>query len=141
MKGASPARLTLPSADVRLLAIAAEHLRRFGPRGVTVVGIAEGAGMTHANVYRYFPSKTALIDAVVGQWLKSLEVVLAGIADAPDPADDKLERLILAVARAYRDRLEADPHLFGIYVDATEASRSLVRKHRARQRQLVDRII
>jgi AcrR family transcriptional regulator len=128
-------------ADVRLLAIAADHLKRSGAKAVTLVGIAEAAGMTHANVYRYFPSKAALIDAVADRWLKALEVVIAQIADAPDPADDKLERLIQAVARAHRDLLTEDRHLFDVYCDATGTSRALVRKHRARLRQLIERVI
>ncbi len=128
-------------ADSRLLAIAAQQLKAHGARAVTVVGVAREAGMTHANVYRYFPSKTALMDAVAGQWLKSLEVLLASIADAPDPADDKLERLILAIATAHRDLLAQNPHLFDVYVEAVETSRALVRKHRARLRQLTERVI
>ena len=87
-------------ADTRLLAIAAHQLKEHGPRHVTVVGIADAAGMTHANVYRYFASKAALIDAVAGQWLRRMEATIADIADSPDPADDKLERLIQAWARS-----------------------------------------
>jgi AcrR family transcriptional regulator len=127
--------------DLRLLTIAAEQLRRHGARGVTVVGVAEAAGMTHANVYRYFPSRAALIDAVAARWLKALEVTLAQIADAPDPADDKLERLLVAIAQAHRDLLARDRHLFDVYVDAAEASRAVIRKHRTRQRQLIDRVV
>jgi AcrR family transcriptional regulator len=130
-----------PSVEARLIAIAADQICRLGARRVTVVGVASAAGMTHANVYRYFPSKVALIDAVVARWLKSLEAHLAEIADAPDPADDKLERLLLALARAHRDLLREDRHLFDVYVAATEASRALVRKHRARLRQLIERVI
>ena len=92
-------------ADTRLLAIAADQLKEFGPRHVTVVGIADAAGMTHANVYRYFTNKAALIDAVAGQWLRRMEATIADIADSPDPADDKLERLIQAWARIHRDLL------------------------------------
>ncbi|QFU15179.1 TetR/AcrR family transcriptional regulator [Microvirga thermotolerans] len=128
-------------ADTRLLAIAADHLRRLGPRRITVVGIAEAAGMTHANVYRYFPSKAALIDAVAGQWLRSLETLIAEIADAPDPADDKLERLIQASARTHRELLKEDRHLFDVLCAATETSRPLIRKHRARMRQLTERVL
>lgn len=128
-------------ADSRLLAIAADHLKRFGPKHVTVVSIADAAGMTHANVYRYFASKAALIDAVAGQWLRSLEATVAEIADAPDPADDKLERLIQAWARAHRDLLVEDRHLFDVYCMATETSRALIRKHRARMRQLIERVL
>lgn len=129
------------SVDARLLAIAADHLRRFGPRRVTVVSIASAAGMTHANVYRYFPSKTALIEAVAGQWLKALEALLAQIADSPDPADDKLERFIVAIAKANRDLLAKDRHLFDVYAAATENARALVRKHRARLRHLTERVV
>lgn len=146
--GEAPAKIAAkarPAAalavDARLLAIASDHLRRLGPRRVTVVAIATAAGMTHANVYRYFPSKTALIDAVAGQWLKRLEGLLAQIADAPDPADDKLERLILAIAKANRDLLRADRHLFDVYAAAAETSRALVRKHRARLRHLTERVV
>lgn len=128
-------------ADTRLLAIAADQLKEFGPRHVTVVGIADAAGMTHANVYRYFTNKAALIDAVAGQWLRGMEATIADIADSPDPADDKLERLIQAWARVHRDLLKEDRHLFDVYCTATETSRPLVRKHRARMRQLIERVL
>jgi AcrR family transcriptional regulator len=128
-------------ADTRLLAIAADQLKEFGPRHVTVVGIADAAGMTHANVYRYFTNKAALIDAVAGQWLRGMEATIADIADSPDPADDKLERLIQAWARIHRDLLRQDRHLFDVYCTATETSRALIRKHRARMRQLIERVL
>jgi AcrR family transcriptional regulator len=128
-------------ADARLLTIASDQLKRFGARHVTVVSIADSAGMTHANVYRYFPSKAALIDAVAGQWLKRVETLIAAIADAPDPADDKLERLLQAWARTHRDLLREDPHLFDVYCTATETRRAIVRRHRTRMRQLTERVL
>ena len=70
-----------------------------------------------------------------------IETLIADIADAPDPADDKLERLIQAWARAHRDLLTDDRHLFDVYCTATETSRPLVRKHRARMRQLIERVL
>ena len=128
-------------ADTRLLAIAADQLREFGPRHVTVVGIADAAGMTHANVYRYFTNKAALIDAVAGQWLREMEATIADIADSPDPADDKLERLIQAWAGTHRELLQDNRHLFDVYCMATETARPLIRKHRARMRRLIERVL
>jgi AcrR family transcriptional regulator len=128
-------------ADTRLLAVAADQLKEFGPKHVTVVGIADAAGMTHANVYRYFTNKAALIDAVAGQWLRRMEATIADIADSPDPADDKLERLIQAWARIHRDLLKEDRHLFDVYCTATETARPLVRKHRNRMRLLIERVL
>ncbi len=140
-RGAASRIADTAPADSRLLAIAADQLKRFGPKHVTVVSIADAAGMTHANVYRYFASKAALIDAVAGQWLRRLEATIADIADAPDPADDKLERLIQAWARTHRELLKEDRNLFDVLCSATETSRALVRKHRSRMRVLMERVL
>ena len=78
--------------------------------------------MTHANVYRYFPSKDALLDAVAGRWLRELETELADIADAPDPADDKIERFLGALATAQSEMLVREPHLFAVHLDAAVAA-------------------
>lgn len=129
------------SANVRLLAIAADHVRRFGARRLTVVAVAEAAGMTHANVYRYFPSREALLDAVANAALRPVEALLSDIAGAPDPADDKLERMVLALARAYRDLLEHDAAAFGIYAEAVEGNRGIARRHRGRARMLFERVV
>ena len=125
----------------RILAVATEHLRRLGPTRMTVVGIAADLGMTHANIYRYFASKEALLEAVSAAWLRELDAALTATADAPDPADDKLERMILEIARRYRDKVERDPRLFEIFAEAYDRDGPLSRRHRARLRGLVDRVI
>ena len=87
---------TFPVMRARLLAVATEHLRRLGPKRVTIVAVATEAGTTHPNIYRYFASRDALLDAVVERWLRDVETQLARIAEAPDPADDKIEHLLTA---------------------------------------------
>ena len=134
------ARATGPRGDA-LLDIATEHVRRHGIERTTVVAIARDAGMTHANVYRYFPSKEALVDAITAAWLKELEAVLQGVTDAPDPADDKLERLILAYARLWRDLVESEPNLAALHLAAFAEGRLVARRHRQRLRTLIDRIL
>jgi AcrR family transcriptional regulator len=135
------ANLSREPTDMRLMGIAADHLRVFGAKRLTVVAVAEAAGMTHANVYRYFPSKEALIDAVVDAWIKSVETRLSEIVDSPDPADDKLERLVTALARANRDCFAENPALYTAFRDAVVNRRPIARRHRIRVRTLVDRII
>jgi AcrR family transcriptional regulator len=128
-------------SEMRILSVAGEHLRQHGLRRFTVVAVAEEAGMTHANVYRYFPSRTALIDAVVDVWLKSAERSLADIADGPDPAEDKLERLILALAKANRNLLHEEPHLFAALSQAVAKRHAISRRNRTRVRALFERVI
>jgi len=138
LRSAAPLK---PPTDVLILEIAADHIRRFGLGRTTVTRIAEEAGMSHANIYRYYPSKTALIDEITAGWLKPLETGLRSIADAPDPAFDKLERIIFAIHRTYRNKLETDPNVFALFVDATAKGSGVARKHRNRIELEIQRIL
>jgi AcrR family transcriptional regulator len=141
----SPALLPRSSSaepvEARILEIARAHIRRFGQARTTIVGIAEEAEMTHANVYRYFPSKDALFEEVTASWLRPLEARLREAADGADPAYDKLERMLLAIHRAYRQKLETDPALFDLLVAALDKVKGSARKHRARVQSEIQRVV
>ncbi len=127
--------------EARLVDIARAHVRKFGHARTTVVGVAADAGMTHANVYRYFPSKAALLDEVVASGLRPLEARLREAADGADPAHDKLERMLIAVHRDYRAKLEEDPALFDLLIEALAKNRPSARKHRARVQSEIQRVL
>jgi len=127
--------------EARLVEIARAHVRKYGHQRTTVVGVAAEAGMTHANVYRYFPSKTALLDEVVASGLRPLEARLREAADGADPAHDKLERMLTAVHRDYRAKLDEDPSLFDLLVEALLANRPSARKHRLRVQSEIQRVL
>jgi AcrR family transcriptional regulator len=127
--------------ETRILDLAAQHIRRFGPGRTTVTAIAGDLGMSHANVYRYYPSKAALLEAVTGAWLRPIESALHDIADGPDPADDKLERMLGALARFYRRKLDDDVRIFDLYIRAIEAGHGVARKHRNRVQSEIARVI
>ena len=137
MANAAPAETT----EARLVEIARAHVRKYGHQRTTVVGVAADAGMTHANVYRYFPSKTALLDEVVASGLRPLEALLREAADGADPAHDKLERMLTAVHRDYRAKLDDDPSLFNLLVEALVKNRSSARKHRSRVQSEIQRVL
>jgi len=129
------------SPDVRILGIAATHIRRFGLRRTTVVAIAEEAGMSHANVYRYFPSKGALVEAVTEHWLRPVEGLIREIGDGPDPAYDKLERIAVTIQRAHREKVESDPNIFTVFAEATQNGLGVARRHRNKLQVEFSRII
>jgi AcrR family transcriptional regulator len=133
--------MTIADAQTRLLDIAAEHLRRAGYERLRVVAVAADAGMSHANVYRYFPSKEILADAVLARWLKEIERAVMAAAGAPDPADDKLERMLSLIAQGYRAKLVEDPKLFAVFAEAARDDRVLARRHRTRIRDLLERAL
>ena len=116
-------------------------MRKFGPARTTIVGIAREAGMTHANVYRYFLNKDALFEEMTASWLRPLEARLREAADGADPAYDKLERMLLAIHRVYRQKLESDAALFDLLIEALEKGKSSARKHRARVQADIQRVV
>lgn len=136
-----PATAPAPAVDQRILEAAAVQIRQDGAERVSVVRIAATLGMSHANVYRYFPSKAALVDAVIGHWLKPIEANLRIVADGPDPATDKLERMLFGLHRAYRAKLEADPSIFALFAASVDAERGLARKHRLKVQSEVQRVV
>ncbi|MBV8440866.1 MAG: TetR family transcriptional regulator [Hyphomicrobiales bacterium] len=135
---------TAPPAETneaRLVDIATAHVRKFGHARTTVVGVAAEAGMTHANVYRYFPSKAALLDEVVASGLRPLEARLREAGDGADPAHDKLERMLIAIHRDYRGKLDDDPAVFDLLIEALARDRPSARKHRARVQSEIQRVL
>ena len=88
--------------------------------------------MTHANVYRYFPSKAALFEEITASWLRPIETRLREAAEAAAPAYDKLESMLMTVHRAYRQKLENDPALFDLLIEALEEDRGSARAGTAR---------
>lgn len=127
--------------EERVLEETLAHLRRHGARRSTVLSIAQALGVSHAALYRYFPSKAELFDAAVAWALRPLEAEMRAIVDAPDPAADKLERLIHAVHRAYRGACLNDPELFALMAQAAVEGRGVGRKHRAKVQAAVQRVV
>ena len=134
-------KLAETAVDLRILDMAAAHIRRDGADRLAVVRLARDLGMSHANVYRYFASKEVLIDAVTAQWLKPVEAALRMIADAPDPAYDKLERMIGGLHRAYRDKMESDTRLFSLFATSVMEGRGVAKKHRLKVQSEIQRVV
>jgi AcrR family transcriptional regulator len=113
----------------RILAAAEDVLHRFGPAKTTVVDVARALGVSHGSVYRHFPSKAALREAVLERWLKRisgpLEAVVRGRQPAPDRLRGWFDALIAAKRRKYLDETE----LFATYVALAVDARDVVKAH------------
>ena len=73
--------------------------------------------------------------------LRPLEARLREAADGADPAHDKLERMLIAVHRDYRAKLDEDPALFDLLIEALAENRPSARKHRARVQSEIQRVL
>ena len=82
----------------RLIAAACETIHASGVEKTTLADIAAAAGVPLGNVYYYFKTKDALIQAVIETHLAGLRATLAAIDDAHDAPGDRLEALFHALA-------------------------------------------
>jgi AcrR family transcriptional regulator len=99
----------------RILDAAEDALRRFGPAKATVVDVARALGVSHGSVYRHFPSKAALREAVAERWLARVSAPLAAVAAEEGPATERLRRWLDALIAAKRRKVLEDPELFATY--------------------------
>ncbi|MEC3980070.1 TetR family transcriptional regulator [Amycolatopsis sp. H20-H5] len=106
-----------PALDAEAILTATEDvLRRYGLPKSTVVEVAKTLGVSHASVYRHFPSKVALHEAVTRRWLSRSHQELADVA--ADTAVDPSQRLaswLTALFAAKREKYLDDPALFATY--------------------------
>lgn len=125
MDGMNDAALT---AD-RILDAAEEVLRRYGPQKTTVVDVARALDVSHGTIYRHYPSKQALRDAVTRRWLHRVAVPLQAIAEERGPAPARLRRWFDALIAFKRRKLLNEPELFATYHALAEDAREVIREH------------
>jgi AcrR family transcriptional regulator len=123
----------------RILDAAQEALRRHGLAKANVVDVARALGVSHGSVYRFFPSKAALREAVTARFLHAIMAELDAIQTTPARA--RLHDWFAALAAAKRERLRQDPELFDAYLTLAAESRAVVEAHVAAMTDAVESIL
>jgi AcrR family transcriptional regulator len=90
-------RLSQDETRLRIMEVAEEQFRRVGYAKTAVADIAEALGMSPANVYRFFASKSDIRDAICHRLLAQEHAMIEEIIASPEPAAVRLERIIVAV--------------------------------------------
>jgi AcrR family transcriptional regulator len=110
-----------PLTREEILQAAEDVLRRHGPAKTNVVDVARALNVSHGSVYRHFPSKAALREAVAERFL---ETVCAPLAEIDDP-----KQWFDTLIAGKRARAQEDPELFANYVALALESGDAVRTH------------
>ncbi|MCB8879537.1 TetR/AcrR family transcriptional regulator [Acidisoma cellulosilytica] len=100
-----------PKAETHRLILekAKELFSRFGPHRTTVADIARELHMSPANVYKFFQTKDALVEAVGEHFMRELHLQLLPIIRAEQkPAWIRIEDVIRAVNRHFIDMIETN---------------------------------
>jgi AcrR family transcriptional regulator len=113
----------------RILEAAEDVLRRFGPAKANVVDVARALGVSHGSVYRHFPSKAALRDAVTERWLARVSEPLAAVVSDDSPAPERLRRWFDLLRALKRSKLVDEPELFATYMAIAMDAREVITAH------------
>src|SRR5262245_51528743 len=81
----------------RIMATAEALFRRLGFAKTAVADIAAELGMSPANVYRFFESKNAIVQAICRRCLSAVEDKAWTVARSKGSAAQRMERLILEI--------------------------------------------
>lgn len=114
----------------RILEVTEDVLRRFGLAKATVVDVARALDVSHGSVYRHFPSKASLREAVAKRWLDRVSAPLAEIAESPTPAPARLDKWLRALFAAKQKRVTEDPEMFATYLSLAQEACKVVRAHK-----------
>jgi TetR/AcrR family transcriptional regulator, repressor of the ameABC operon len=113
-------RLTRDETRERIMVKADELFRQFGFGKTTVADIAAELDMSPANIYKFFSSKEAIIQASADRNLVVLsEAVQQHMVDS-GPALDRIEKVLLTVYRHTVDILRNERQVFKLMIRAYE---------------------
>jgi len=121
----------------RILEVTEDVLRRFGLAKATVVDVARALDVSHGSVYRHFPSKASLREAVAKRWLDRVSAPLDEIAEDSGPAPARLERWLRTLCLAKQKKVSEDPEMFVTYMTLAREACSVVKAYKE---GLVDQI-
>jgi AcrR family transcriptional regulator len=110
-----------PRDNTTCIIIEAERLLRIcGHRKITVADIADACGFSAANVYRYFSSRRAILDALASHYLREAEraALVCAICNSRS-ARDRLSGFLTGLNKALMIFTDREPRVSQLLADAT----------------------
>ncbi|MBB3967313.1 TetR family transcriptional regulator [Rhizobium metallidurans] len=121
-----------------ILSMAEQLFRQRGFVAVSIADIAAALGMSPANVFKHFHSKTALVDAIA-------ERHLSDVADrfvAEDlPPREQLLRFVLRLLDSHLEDIQKNPYIFEMVLVSIDAKIEAGRRYREKVIQKLEAII
>src|SRR5580704_258706 len=125
----------------RIIETAEALFRRLGFAKTTVADIAGELDMSPANVYRFFPSKNAIVEAICKRCLSEVEEKAWTVARSKAPAAARIERLILEILAYHKENFVSEQRVNELVVAAIERSWDTIRAHKDIMRNVVELIL
>ena len=133
--------LTREKTRARIMDQANALFRQFGYSKTTVADIARDLGMSPANIYKFFPSKNAIIQAGADRNLAQIKEDLVRVVRTKKGAANRLLGVILTIYRIHQDHFRHERQIHKLVITATEQNWSCVRLFKEFLTQILSKII
>ena len=114
----------------RIMEAAEALFLRLGYAKTAVADIAAELDMSPANVYRFFPSKNSIVEAICQRCLAEVEERAWRVARSKGPAAERMERMILEILAYHKENLITDQRVNDMVLAAIEHSWETIRAHK-----------
>jgi len=125
----------------RIMDAAEALFRRLGFGKTAVADIAAELKMSPANVYRFFPSKNAIIEAICQRCLAECEERAWAVARSRGSAAERTERLVLEILAYHKENHLTDQRVNDMVLAAIELSWGAIRAHKEHIRMVLEAIL
>jgi AcrR family transcriptional regulator len=125
----------------RIVETADALFRRLGFAKTAVADIAAELKMSPANVYRFFPSKNAIVEAICQRCLGELDAKAWEVARSRGTAAERMERLFLEILTYHKENLLTDQKVNDIVLVAMEHSWDAILAHKESMRRVIEKIL
>jgi len=119
----------LEAGREHLLDIATAMIEERGNAALTMTELAALAGMSPANLYRYFENKDAVIEAIAGRWFAPKVAIMEEVVASDLPPRRKMYEFYARRFALVRAMWERDPVVFQTYCDVGEEHFEVVRSY------------
>jgi AcrR family transcriptional regulator len=117
----------IEAGRLELLDIAEELVRKRGGVDLSMSELAAAAGMSPSNLYRFFESKEALMEAAAGRWFAPKIAIMEEVVATEIPIRDKMYAFFARRFALMREQYREDPDLFKNYLELGEQHFEVVR--------------
>jgi len=133
-------RSTPDDTRARIVEAADGLFRRLGFAKTAVADIAAELGMSPANVYRFFSSKNAIVEAICQRCLGEIEAGAWAVLHAKAPPAARIERLFLEILTYHSKNFMSEKRVHDIVLVAIEHSWTAISAHKDVIRTIVERM-
>ena len=125
----------------RIMGTAEALFRRMGFAKTAVADIAAELRMSPANIYRFFESKNAIVEAICRRCLAAVEEKAWAVARSKGSAAQRMERLILEILAYHKENLVTEHRVNEMVVAAIEHSWDTIRAHKDVMRNVIELVL